>query len=35
MSSMEGFNIQERNISFTNVQIPEFPEPPSPNVTVE
>ena len=35
MSVIEGFNLQERNISFSNIHIPIFPEPPSPNITVE
>jgi hypothetical protein len=32
---MEGFKVPKRDISFSNVQIPKFPEAPSANITVE
>ena len=35
VSEVHGFNVQERNITFSNVQIPQFPDPPNPNITVE
>ena len=28
-------DVQKRNIAFTNLKMPVFPQPPSPNVTVE